>query len=126
MKCHYCKAIDHLINQCPKLKAKEACKKKANENFVDASKNDDSTNVMQAIERAFSVQCSYDPSICDHACMVEFVDHLWYFDSGATEEYITSHRDLFPYLEAVPNKNTVTCANNVSYPIEEDGSIVLC
>ena len=49
--------------------------------------------------------------------MVESVDHVWYFDSGATKN-ITSHRDLFTSLEVVPNENIVTCANNVSYPIK--------
>ncbi|MCO5570476.1 hypothetical protein L7F22_024198 [Adiantum nelumboides] len=50
--------------------------------------------------------------------------HVWYFDSGATK-HITSHRDLFTSLESVPHGNSVTCANNASYPVQGVGKIVL-
>ncbi|MCO5581848.1 hypothetical protein L7F22_035737 [Adiantum nelumboides] len=40
-------------------------------------------------------------------------------------KHITSHRDLFTSLESVPHGNSVTCANNASYPIEGVGNIVL-
>ena len=50
--------------------------------------------------------------------------HVWYFDSGSTK-HITSHRDLFTSLEAIPHGNTITCANNASYPVQGVGKIVL-
>ena len=50
--------------------------------------------------------------------------YVWYFDIGATK-HITSHHDMFTCIEAVPNGNTVTCANNASYPVKGVGKIVL-
>ncbi|MCO5612523.1 hypothetical protein L7F22_066791 [Adiantum nelumboides] len=50
--------------------------------------------------------------------------HVWYFDNGATK-HITSHRDLFTSLESVPHGNSVTCANNASYPVQGVEKIVL-
>ena len=49
---------------------------------------------------------------------------VWYFDSGATK-HITSQHSLFTSLEFAPKGNTITCANNSSYPIEGVGQIVL-
>ena len=47
---------------------------------------------------------------------------VWYFDSGATK-HITSQRSLFTSLESAPKGNTVTCANNSSYPVGGVGQI---
>ena len=79
---------------------------------------------MQDAEWAFSVHCQYDPSVHDACMAVSDDSDVWYFDSGATK-HITSHRDMFTCLEAVPNGNTVTCANNASYPVKGIGKIVL-
>ena len=79
---------------------------------------------MQDAEWAFIVHCQYDPSIHDACLEVSIDSDVWYFDSGATK-LITSHRDMFTCLEVVPNGNTVTCANNASYPVKGIGKIVL-
>ena len=50
MKCYYCKEIALLIKQRPNAKAKEAFKKDANANVANASKNDDSTNLVRGTE----------------------------------------------------------------------------
>ena len=84
----------------------------------------DSTYVVQDIEWAFSMQCSYNPSIHDHAYMAKFVDHVWYFDSGATKN-ITLHKNFFTSLEDDPNGNTITCANNAPSLIKWFGTFVI-
>ena len=124
-RCNYCKATDHVIKNFPKIKTKEAKKKDSNAaTIADASTGSDSANVVHDTEWEFSVYCQYDPSVHD-ACLVVSVDSdVWYFDSGATK-HITSHRDLFTSLDAIPNGNTVTCANNASYPVKGVGKIVL-
>ena len=125
IRCNYCKANDHVIKNFPKLKTKEAKKKESNvATIANASTTTDSANVMQDAEWAFTVDCLYDPSIHDAYLVVSVDSDVWYFDSGATK-HITSHRDLFTCLEAVPNGNTVTCANNASYPVKGIGKIVL-
>ena len=50
--------------------------------------------------------------------------HVWYFDSGATK-HITSQRSFFTTLESAPTGNSVTCANNSSYPVKGVGQNVL-
>ena len=50
--------------------------------------------------------------------------HVWYFDSGASK-HITSQHDLFTSLNSAPIGNSVTCADNSSYPIKGVGKIVL-
>ncbi len=125
LRCNYCKANDHVIKNCPKIKAKEAKKKESNAaTIADASTNSDSANVVQDAEWAFTVRCQYDPSVHDACMAVSDDSYVWYFDSGATK-HITSHRDMFTSLEAVPTGNTVTCANNASYPVKGVGKIVL-
>ena len=49
---------------------------------------------------------------------------VWYFDRGATK-HITSQRNFFTSLEPSPTGNTVTCANNSSYPVMGVGKIIL-
>jgi len=49
---------------------------------------------------------------------------LCYFDSGATK-HITLQRTMFTSLESSPTGNTVTCADNSSYPVKGVGTIVL-
>ncbi|MCO5583731.1 hypothetical protein L7F22_037645 [Adiantum nelumboides] len=125
MCCHYCKANDHLIKQCPKLKAKEAKKKEGGSTtnvtiVVSSMKEDFDADA----EWDFSAECTYNPVVHD-ACMLVAADsHVWYFDSGATK-HITSHRALFTSLESVPHENSVTCANNASYLVQGVGKIVL-
>ena len=61
IRCNYCKAIDHVIKSCPKLKAKEAKKKESNAaTIADASTTSDFANVVQDAEWAFIVYCHYD------------------------------------------------------------------
>ncbi|MCO5585832.1 hypothetical protein L7F22_039765 [Adiantum nelumboides] len=75
-------------------------------------------------EWAFSAKCTYNPVVHDACMAVAANSHVWYFDSGATK-HITSHRDLFTSLESVHHGNSVTCANNASYPVQGVGKIVL-
>ncbi|MCO5554958.1 hypothetical protein L7F22_008498 [Adiantum nelumboides] len=125
MRFHYCKANDHLIKQCPKLKAKEA-KKKEGDSTANAGSTTNATVVVSLMkedcdadadaEWAFNAKCTYNLDVHD-ACMSVAADsHVWYFDRGATK-HITSHRDLFTSLESIFHGNSVTCANNASYPV---------
>ena len=57
-----------------------------------------------------------------YVCSVD--SDVWYFDSGATK-HITSQRSFFSSLESAPTGNTVTCANNSSYPVMGVGKIIL-
>ncbi|MCO5550454.1 hypothetical protein L7F22_003941 [Adiantum nelumboides] len=116
---------------CPKLKAKEA-KKKEGGSTANAGSTTNAAIIVSSVkedfdadaEWAFSAECTYNPAVHD-ACMSVAADsHVWYFDSGATK-HITSHRDLFTSLESVPHGNSVTCANNASYPVQGVGKIVL-
>ena len=70
---------------------------------------------MQDTSLALSAH-SYDPFVHDHACMAKCVDHVWYFDNGATKHITYHHRDLFTFIKAVPYGNIITCAN--IYPIQ--------
>ena len=74
-------------------------------------------------ELAFSAKCTYDPVVHD-ACMSVVQIHVWYFNSGATKSTLP-HIDLFTSLESVTHGNTVTYANNASYPVQGVGKIVL-
>ena len=78
---------------------------------------------MQDSKWAFTVQCSFDSSLTDSCMSVVDLD-VWYFDSGATK-HITSQRSFFTSLESAPTGNTVSCANNSSYPVKGVGQIVL-
>ena len=122
LHCNYCKASDLLFKDYPKLKQKEAKKKEAGMVVVDASpSNSESANMVQDIEWAFNVHCSYNPSVHD-ACMSVADSQVWYFDSGATHtKHITSQRDIFSFLESAPTGNTVTCADNSMYPVKGGG-----
>ena len=124
-KCNYCREPGHFIKECPKLKEKESKKKESGMAVADASPspNAESANLVQDAEWAFSVQCSYNPSLQD-ACFSATDLHVWFFDSGASK-HITSQRDMFSSLESAPAGNTVTCANNSSYPVKGVGKIVL-
>ncbi|MCO5610533.1 hypothetical protein L7F22_064772 [Adiantum nelumboides] len=99
MHCHYCKA------------------NATNAAIVESSVKGDCDVDVDA-EWAFNSECTYNHAVHD-ACMSVAVDsHVWYFDSGATK-HITSHRDFFTSLESVPHGNSITCAKNASYPVEE-------
>ena len=57
--------------------------------------------------------------------MVESLNHVWYFEDGATK-HITSYKDLLTSLEAILDGNTITCATNrASSSFQEVGTIVL-
>ena len=91
---------------------------------VDTSaSNTESANVLQDTEWAFSAPCSYDPSLHD-SCLSVVDSDVWYFDSGATK-HITSQHSFFTTMESAPTGNSVTCANNSSYPVKGVGQIVL-
>ena len=62
------------------------------------------------------MQCNYDPSREDLCMAVADVD-VWYFDSGATK-HITSQRSFFTSLCSAPTGNSVSCANDSSYPVK--------
>ena len=49
---------------------------------------------------------------------------VWYFDSGDTK-HVTSQCNFFTSLLSTPIGNTISCANNSSYPIKGVGHIVL-
>ena len=69
LRCNYCKAVDHVIKDCPKIVAKEVKKKEANIVVVDAApSNAKSANVVQDAEWAFTIERSYN-SLLHDACM---------------------------------------------------------
>ena len=124
--CKYYKATDHIIKDCPKVKAKEAKKREADMTIIEATttpSNGESTNIVQDANWAFSMTCSHNPSL-HGACMSNVDSHVWCFDSGALK-HITSQHDMFTSLETVPTRNSVTCADNSSYPVKGVGQIVL-
>ena len=60
LRCNYCKALDHVIKDCPKIGAKEAKMKEASIAIVAASpSNSESANVVQDSKWAFTIQCNY-------------------------------------------------------------------
>ena len=124
--CKYYKATDHIIKYCPKVKAKEAKKREASMAIIEATttpSNGESANIVQDADWAFSVTCSYNPSL--HGICMSIVDsHVWYFDSGASK-HITSQHDMFTSLEIIPTRNSATCADNSSYLVKGVGQIVL-
>ena len=98
--CKYCKGIDHIIKNCPKLAAKEAKKKEAGLFAEVSAPKTKSANLVQNEEWAFTIVCSFDPSSFEQ-CMSVVESDVWYFDSGATK-HITSQRNFFTSLELAP------------------------
>ncbi|MCO5555974.1 hypothetical protein L7F22_009518 [Adiantum nelumboides] len=92
MRCHYYKANDHLIKQCPKLKAKEA-KKKEGGSTANAGSTTNAAIVVSSVkedsnadvEWDFSAKCTYNLAVHDACMSVATNSHVWYFDSGATK-----------------------------------------
>ena len=114
--CKYYKGIDHILKNCPKLIVKEAKKKEAGMAIAEASTaKTESANLVQNEEWTFTTIFCFDPS-SHKQCMSAVDSDVWYFDSGATK-HITSQRIFFTSLELAPTGNTVTCANNSSYPV---------
>ena len=89
-------AYNHIIKQYPKL-AKKAKKM----SLVDVSPSTiEHANFTQDVKCAFSMQCSYDPSLHDSFMFV--VDsNTWYFDSG-TMQSILPHIAIFSPLLSLP------------------------
>ena len=117
--CKYCKGNDHIIKNCPKLAAKEAGMVVAEA----STPKTESANLVQNEEWAFTTVCCFNPSSHEQ-CMSAVDSDVWYFDSGATK-HITSQCSFFTSLEPAPTRNTVTCANNSSYPVMGVGKIIL-
>ncbi|MCO5586320.1 hypothetical protein L7F22_040259 [Adiantum nelumboides] len=86
MHCHYCKANDNLIKQCPKLKAKEAKKKEGG-----STANVGSTTIAAIVEAfvkgdcdadvdaewALSAKFTYNPAVHDACMSVAANSHVW-------------------------------------------------
>ena len=76
--CKYCKATDHIIEDCPRVKAKELKKREVGMAVAEAptfDTNGDSANVAQDVDWAFSVHCSYNPLLQD-TCMSVVDSHV--------------------------------------------------
>ena len=128
--CRYCKANDHVIDNCPKLKAKEAKGKKkesnkSSSNVVADSKANESANFVQHIPQDCSLMavCSIDPSEQD-SCLASTSQHVWFMDSGASK-HITSIKSLIKDMKLADEGHTVSCANNALLPVKGVGSITL-
>ena len=85
--CKYYKATDHIIKDCLKVKEKEVRKREASMAIIEATStpsNGESVNIVHDANWAFSMTCSYNPSL--HGTCMSIVDsHVWYFDSGASK-----------------------------------------
>ena len=93
----YCKALGHVIKKCSKVATKEAKKK-----------------VVGMVQMLCNIQNgrSLYNAVMTHHCMMHVC--------GATK-HIFLHHHLFTSLGSTPKGIIVTCANNFSYLVKEDG-----